>query len=167
MSEEILRKYLEIKSPDDLNEVLAPNSDYSLNLVDKKDFQLNKFFYKQIGKNYQWTDRLIWTNQNWISYTSKKNLSTFVLNNNENIVGYFELIFYKDTKEVEIAYFGILEEYFGKKLGGFLLSEAIKQSFLLDIKRIWVHTCSLDHQNALQNYLSRGMKIFKSEIIKI
>ena len=166
MSEEILRKYLEIKSPDDLNEVLAPNSDYSLNLVDKKDFQLNKFFYKQIGKNYQWTDRLIWTNQNWISYTSKKNLSTFVLNNNENIVGYFELIFYKDTKEVEIAYFGILEEYFGKKLGGFLLSEAIKQSFLLDIERIWVHTCSLDHKNALQNYLSRGMKIFKSEIIK-
>ena len=166
MSEEILRKYLEIKSPDDLNEVLAPNSDYSLNLVDKKDFQLNKFFYKQIGKNYQWTDRLIWTNQNWISYTSKKNLSTFVLNNNENIVGYFELIFYKDKKEVEIAYFGILEEYFGKKLGGFLLSEAIKQSFLLDIKRIWVHTCSLDHKNALQNYLSRGMKIFKSEIIK-
>jgi GNAT superfamily N-acetyltransferase len=166
VSEEILRKYLEIKSPDDLNEVLAPNSDYSLNLVDKKDFQLNKFFYKQIGKNYQWTDRLIWTNQNWISYTSKKNLSTFVLNNNENIVGYFELIFYKDKKEVEIAYFGILEEYIGKKLGGFLLSEAIKQSFLLDIKRIWVHTCSLDHQNALQNYLSRGMKIFKSEIIK-
>ena len=166
MSEEILRKYLEIKSPDDLNEVLAPNSDYSLNLVDKKDFQLNKFFYKQIGKNCQWTDRLIWTNQNWISYISKKNLSTFVLNNNENIVGYFELIFYKDKKEVEIAYFGILEEYFGKKLGGFLLSEAIKQSFLLDIKRIWVHTCSLDHQNALQNYLSRGMKIFKSEIIK-
>jgi ribosomal protein S18 acetylase RimI-like enzyme len=166
VSKEILRKYLEIKSPDDLNEVLAPNSDYSLNLVDKKDFQLNKFFYKQIGKNYQWTDRLIWTNQNWISYTSKKNLSTFVLNNNENIVGYFELIFYKDKKEVEIAYFGILEEYFGKKLGGFLLSEAIKQSFLLDVKRIWVHTCSLDHQNALQNYLSRGMKIFKSEIIK-
>ena len=117
-------------------------------------------------KNYQWNDRLIWTNQNWICYTSKKNLSTFVLNNNENIAGYFELIFYKDKKEVEIAYFGILEEYFGKKLGGFLLSEAIKQSFLLDIKRIWVHTCSLDHQNALQNYLSRGMKIFKSEIIK-
>ena len=166
MSKEILRKYLEIKSPDDLNEVLAPNSDYSLNLVDKKDFQLNKFFYKQIGKNYQWTDRLIWTNQNWICYTSKKNLSTFVLNNNENIAGYFELIFYKDKKEVEIAYFGILEEYFGKKLGGFLLSEAIKKSFLLDIERIWVHTCSLDHKNALQNYLSRGMKIFKSEIVK-
>ena len=165
MSEEILRKYLEIKSPDDLNEVLAPNSDYSLNLVDKKDFQLNKFFYKQIGKNCQWTDRLIWTNQNWISYISKKNLSTFVLNNNENIVGYFELIFYKDKKEVEIAYFGILEEYFGNRLGGFLLSEAIKKSFSIGAERVWVHTCSLDHKNALKNYLARGMSIFKTETL--
>jgi hypothetical protein len=31
--------------------------------------------------------------------------------------------------------------------------------------RVWVHTCSLDHKNALLNYLSRGMKIFKSETL--
>ncbi len=60
----------------------------------------------------------------------------------------------------------IFEEYFGKKLGGFLLSELIKKSFLLNVKRVWVHTCSLDHKYALKNYLSRGMKIFKSEIVK-
>ena len=72
----------------------------------------------------------------------------------------------KDKKEVEIAYFGILEEYFGKKIGGFLLSEAIKCSFSLLAERVWVHTCSLDHKHALQNYLSRGMKVFKSEILK-
>ena len=59
--------------------------------------------------------------------------------------------------------FGILEEYIGKQLGGYLLSEAIKISFNIGAKRIWVHTCSLDHKNALQNYLSRGMKVFKSE----
>ena len=72
----------------------------------------------------------------------------------------------KKKKEIEIAYFGILEDYFGKKLGGFLLSEAIKKSFLVGVKRVWVHTCSLDHQNALKNYLARGMTIFKSEVIK-
>ena len=60
----------------------------------------------------------------------------------------------------------ILEEYFGKKLGGFLLTEAIKKSFSLNAKRVWVHTCSLDHKNALKNYLSRGMTVFKSEILK-
>ena len=82
-------------------------------------------------------------------------------------MGYFELIFHEKKRETEIAYFGILEEYIGKKLGGYLLSEAIKISFNTGSKRIWVHTCSLDHKNALQNYLSRGMKIFKSEILNL
>ena len=65
-----------------------------------------------------------------------------------------------------MAYFGILEEYFGQKLGGYLLSEAIKKSFTFDTQRVWAHTCSLDHQNALKNYIARGMKIFKSETLK-
>ena len=81
------------------------------------------------------------------------------------MVGYFELIFHPENKEVEIAYFGILEEYYGKKLGGYLLSEAIKRAFIFDIKRVWVHTCSLDHKNAFLNYISRGMIIFKNETL--
>ena len=82
-------------------------------------------------------------------------------------MGYFELISHKDKKEVEIAYLGLLEEYYNKKLGSYLLSAAIRNSFSDKTKRVWVHTCSLDHQNALNNYLSRGMKIFKKETISI
>ena len=131
------------------------------------NFQLNKFLYKQIGKKYRWIDRLEWTDQKWIDYISNKNLLTFVLKNKEDVVGYFELIIHYDKNEIEIAYFGILEEYFGKKLGGYLLSEAIKKSFSIGlINRVWLHTCSLDHENALKNYLSRGMKIFKVESLK-
>ena len=166
MIEEISRKYLEIKSLSDLRESQKPSSNYIINLVEPKDFQLNKFLYKKVGKKYRWVERLIWTNQNWIEYVSNKNLSTYVLKDDDNLVGYFELIFCETKQEIEIAYFGILEDYFGKKLGGFLLSEAIKKSFLKGAKRIWVHTCSLDHKNALKNYLSRGMEIFKSEVFK-
>ncbi len=166
MIEEIFRKYLEIKSINDLNEVQMPSNNYSLNLVELKDFQLNKFFYKEIGKKCYWFDRLVWTDQNWIEYISNKNLITYILKNNDNLVGYSEIILNKEKQESEIAYFGILEEYFGKKLGGFFLSELIKKSFTLNTKRVWVHTCSLDHKNALKNYLARGMKVFKSEIQK-
>jgi GNAT superfamily N-acetyltransferase len=70
-------------------------------------------------------------------------------------------------KEVEIAYFGLLEEFQKKKLGSYLLSLAIQKSFKENINRVWVHTCSLDHKNALNNYIARGMKIFKTETIKI
>tara|TARA_B100001175_G_C19450254_1_gene610939 strand:+ start:216 stop:728 length:513 start_codon:yes stop_codon:yes gene_type:complete len=163
----VLRYYLEIKSLKDLNEVLRPSDDYNINFVDRKNFQLNKFLYKQIGKKYRWVDRLAWTEYNWISYTSNNNTFTYVLKKKEDLVGYFELLFHESKKEIEIVYFGLLEEYFGKKLGGYLLSEAIKKSFLFKIDRIWVHTCSLDHDYALKNYITRGMKIYKEENISV
>ena len=47
-----------------------------------------------------------------------------------------------------------------------MLSEAIKIAFEKKIKRIWVHTCSLDHKNAILNYQARGMNIFKTEELK-
>ncbi len=165
MKEKIYRSYLEIKSLHELKEVQKPSENYSVVLADSKDFQLNKFFYKNIGKNCQWIDRLVWTDLNWIEYISNEHLFTHILKDKSEIAGYFELLFNKQSKEAEITYFGILEEYYGKKLGGYLLSEAIKRSFNLGCERVWVHTCSLDHKNALKNYLARGMKNFKSEIL--
>ena len=166
MIENISRNYLEIRSLKRLNEVEKPEGNYLIYLVDPNDFQLNKFLYKQIGKKYFWKDRLEWSNKKWIDYVSDKKISTYVLKNNNDIVGYFELIYHKNESETEIAYFGILENYFGKKLGGYLLSQAIIKAFELVINRVWLHTCSLDHKNALKNYLSRGMDIFKSETLK-
>ena len=167
MIEEVKRNYLEISSLNDLNEGNKPSEDYFLNLINPINFQLNKFFYKSIGKKHKWVDRLIWNEQKWIDYVSSEKVKTYVLKNKDDLVGFFELIFHFEKKEVEIAYFGILEEYQNKKLGSFLLSEAIKKSFDQKINRVWLHTCSLDHKNALNNYIARGMKIFKSEIVKI
>ena len=167
MTQEVQRNYLEIKSIQDLNEVIKPNEDYSLDLLEPINFQLNKFFYKNIGKKHQWIDRLIWTEAQWINYVSNKNVKTYVFKFKNDLAGFFELIFHGEKKEVEIAYFGLLEEFQNKKLGSYLLYQAIQKSFNVGIDRVWVHTCSLDHKNALHNYIARGMKIFKTEIIKI
>ena len=165
MTGEVKRNYLEINSLQDLNEGNKPIGKYSLTLINPTNFQLNKFFYKNIGKNHNWVDRLTWPEQKWINYVSSENISSYVFKYNENLVGFFELIFHLDKNETEIAYFGILKEYQNKKLGSYLLSEAIKKSFKNNINRVWVHTCSLDHKNALNNYISRGMKVFKTEIL--
>ena len=77
------------------------------------------------------------------------------------------MISHFEKKEVEIAYFGLLEEFQNKKLGSYLLSQAIQKSFKESIGRVWVHTCSLDHKNALNNYIARGMTIFKTETIRV
>ena len=167
MKDEVKRNYLEINSLQNLKEVSRPVDDFLLVLLEPINFQLNKFFYKNIGKKHKWVDRLIWSEQQWIDYVSNEKVRTYVLKNRDDLVGYFELIFHPADKEIEIAYFGILEEYQNKKLGSFLLSQAIKKSFNANINRVWLHTCSLDHKNALNNYIGRGMKIFKSEIVKI
>ena len=167
MNKKIQRNYLEINSLTDLKDSKNSPEGYVVQLVQPSDFQLNKFFYKNIGKKHHWVDRLAWTEKQWTEYISNKKIKTYVLKKNEDLAGYFELIIHDDKKEVEIAYFGLLEEYQNKKLGTFLLSSAIKNSFFNKPNRVWVHTCSLDHKNALKNYISRGMKIFKKETITI
>ena len=167
MNKKIERNYLEINSLRDLNDSIINHEGYFIKLVEPVDFQLNKFFYKNVGKKHRWVDRLIWTEKQWVDYTSNQKVKTYILKKGEDLAGYFELIIHKEKNEVEIAYLGLLEEYQNKKLGSFLLSSAIKNAFLNNPQRVWVHTCSLDHKNALTNYVARGMKIFKKEIVSI
>ncbi len=163
MKNQVKRNYLEIKSVKDLVEVKKPLNSLYIEKVQPLNFQLNKFFYKEIGKKHNWIDRLSWSHENWNKYLTTPGVFTYILKNNKDLVGFFEQNIIVPKKECEIAYFGILEEYIGKKIGAYLLSEAIKKSFESGSKRVWVHTCSLDHKHALDNYLSRGMKVFKSE----
>ena len=167
MSKKVDRNYLEIQSINDLIGSENPSNEFIIELVNPPDFQLNKFFYKNVGKKHHWVDRLVWTDKQWTDYIDNKKVKTFVLKKMNDLVGYYELILHLDQNETEIAYFGILEEYQNQKLGSFLLTSAIKNSFSFNPNRVWVHTCSLDHKNALKNYISRGMKIFKKETIKI
>ena len=164
---DVERKYLEIKDLKNLAEVEKPNINCTISLVHPPDFQLNKFFYKQIGKDHNWNDRLLWNDRNWINYINNIKVKTYILKEKNELVGFFEQITDTKNNEIEIAYFGILKDFYGKKYGGYLLSEAIKLSLNKIIKRVWVHTCSLDHKNALNNYIARGMCIFKKEKIRV
>ncbi len=100
MIEKIDRYYLEILSSDYLKAKSKPTEDLVIELIDPISFELNKFFYKQIGKKYQWIDRLVWENKDWINYTSNNNLKTYVLKKKDDLVGYFELIFNSKKKRV-------------------------------------------------------------------
>ena len=139
MTQEVQRNYLEINSIEDLNKVTDPQEEYSLNLLEPQNFQLNKFFYKNIGKKHKWIDRLVWTENQWIDYVSSEKVKTYVLKYKEDLAGFFELIFHSEKNEIEIAYFGILEEFQNKKLGSYLLSQAIQKSFQRDINLSLIH----------------------------
>ena len=145
-------------------DIILPK-DYSIKLETKKDFKLNKFFYKQIGSDHYWRDRLVWNDEEWISYVTNLNFETWVMKKGKDLVGFYEQEFHPSLNEVELINMGILKEYRGEKLGSTILKHSIKNAFKFKPNRVWVHTCSLDHEFALQNYKAKGFKIFKEEEI--
>ena len=161
---EITRNFLHILSLKDLKFTKINLTDFFLKK--ETDFALNlpRFLYKEIGKNYYWRDRLAWSDKDWLSLISQNNYQLYVLYNQSNLAGYYEILVDNDLN-FEIAYLGIFKEFFGKKIGAYLLSHAIENCFMQGAKKVWVHTCTLDHPNALKNYLARGMTIFKTEKI--
>ncbi len=161
----VQRYFLETKSKLDLHPAECGIFNLKIEEKGKEDPSFCKFLYKKIGENFQWKDRLIWTDSDWSTYLSNQNLRFFTAYVGDDIAGYYEYIHHPEKKEVELAYFGIFEKYFGKKLGGYLLTHALKNAWSHEPERIWVHTCNLDHPNALKNYIARGMNIFKKEVI--
>ena len=109
MKETIERNYLEIKSINALVDSSPPSQECSINIVEPDDFQINKFFYKNVGKKHRWIDRLIWSEENWIKYSSDPKVETYVLKVRDDLAGYFELIFHLDIQNIvlELTNFNI------------------------------------------------------------
>jgi ribosomal protein S18 acetylase RimI-like enzyme len=161
----INRYYLEIHNKKSLIKSNCTEKNLKVILVKKLKIDFIKFLYKEIGKDFFWRDRLKWSDQNWFDYIKNDNFKLYTLKQNNKLVGYYELLYNPETNFMEIAYFGIFKEFYGKGIGGYLLTDAILNSFKEKINKVWVHTCTLDHPNALKNYLARGMTIFKTEKI--
>ena len=111
MTEEVKRNYLEINSLQDLIEGNKPSEDYSLSLINPINFQLNKFFYKNIGKKHKWVDRLTWSEEKWINYVSSKNVKSYALKQKDDLVGFFELIFHQNILQSKVFCVSMRQDY--------------------------------------------------------
>jgi GNAT superfamily N-acetyltransferase len=155
--------YLEMTAPGDLCPSRSARSDVLVARVQKPMPELNRFFYTAVGGGWYWTDRLPWNEQQWLDYLKRPELETWVLSVTGVPAGYFELEM-QAGGNVEIAYFGLLPPFIGQGLGGHLLTAAVERAWAMGAKRVWLHTCSLDHPNALKHYGARGFRIYNKEV---
>jgi GNAT superfamily N-acetyltransferase len=124
--------------------------------------ELNRFFYTAVGARWTWYTRLPWSRAQWLAYLDRPELETWVAYVSGTPAGYFELE-RQAGDSVEIAYFGLLPSFIGKGIGGRLLTVAVERAWAMGAKRVWLHTCDLDHPRALANYQARGFTVFKVE----
>jgi GNAT superfamily N-acetyltransferase len=154
--------YLEMLDPQALRPKQIPDG-LEVSMVRPPSPALNRWFYETVGKDWKWTDRLVWTEDDWNRYVHRPTLQTWVGKYRGQTAGYFELECQPEGN-VEIAYFGLLPEFVGRGLGAPLLTAAVQRAWQLpDVRRVWVHTCTNDHPAALSNYECRGFRIYKKE----
>jgi GNAT superfamily N-acetyltransferase len=173
-SDSVTTYYLEMHAADALISSPVPD-DLVLRQVEKPQFQLNRFLYQLVGGQWQWHDKLSWTDQQWKALVSSVDHQTWVAYQQGAIAGYFELQRAVDAitgnTDIEILYFGLAPGFIGQGLGGALLTLAIEHAWCwADTEhglpnRVWVHTCSLDHPAALKNYQQRGFQVYKTEVV--
>lgn len=123
---------------------------------------LNRFFYREVGANWKWTDRLPWAEEEWQTYAEGSGLETWVGYLRGTPAGYFELA-RRHGGQVEIAMFGVLPPFIGRGIGGAMLAAAIRRAWEEGAQRVWLHTETSDHPHALGNYKARGMQVYREE----
>ena len=166
MTDNVTTYYLEMNSPDELRQAKGnvghSEEDFCIYEAKVKQYEVNRFLYQFIGGAWDWKDKLNWNDDTWQEFAEAPNLRTWVAYVDASIAGYYEL--HRVDNDVEILYFGLAPRFIGQGLGGSMLTHAVTSAWNWgDVKRVWVHTCTLDHPSALENYKARGFKIYKEE----
>jgi len=155
--------YLEMLSASDLRPKYSEDPAFRIAEALIKQWQVNKFLYSFIGGPWAWWEKASWSDEQWRVYAEDGRLRTWLATFDGSPAGYFELR-WDEAGAVEINYLGLAQAFLGRGLGGPLLTAALKAAWAAKPKRVWVHTCTLDHARALPNYLARGMKIYRTEL---
>ena len=153
--------FLEMSDASQLNRKPCP-AGLSVVEAEEKEFRFNRYLYQLVGAPWQWTDKLKQSDAEWQAYAESETLRTWVAYYRGSIAGYFELE--KQQDAVQIAYFGLAPRFIGRGFGGHLLTRALEEAWdWSPCQRVWVHTCTDDHEGALGNYRARGMTIYHTE----
>jgi len=157
--------YLEMHSAAELQPKRCPDPAFQVEEARIKQWQVNRFLYAFVGGPWAWWEKLIWSEEQWRAYAEDDRLRTWIATYDGSPAGYFELR-WDDEGGVEISYFGLAPAFLGRGLGGPLLTAALEAAWASQPKRVWVHTCTLDHPAALASYQARGMKRYRTELEK-
>jgi GNAT superfamily N-acetyltransferase len=140
----------------------APPDGVRLERVESCPPAFYRFLYGEVGRAWQWVDRLGWPDERLAAHLADPRVRLYVATSGGAPAGWFELVAHDDGS-TEIAYFGLFPHALGRGLGRWLLAAALAEAWGGGPRRVWLHTCTLDHPAALPNYLRRGFTVTRVE----
>lgn len=159
--------YLELADPGALVAASAV-AGLGLRLVDRGS-PLVRTVQAQVGADYGWgaSSR---TERKWREYLAAHPAEQYWMVTFEEEIAGVAYLEPQPGGAVELSAFGLLPEYLGRGLGAYALTLALQQAWATEplgaqkVQRVWLHTCSLDHPNALANYRKRGLRPYRVEV---
>ncbi|WP_186419607.1 GNAT family N-acetyltransferase [Bosea sp. CS1GBMeth4] len=116
--------------------------------------------YRLLGERWMWFSRLVKPVEELQAILSDPAVEFFAVRFAERDIGLLELDF-RQAGECELVFFGLEESVVGKGAGRWLMNRALERAWARPIGRFWVHTCTLDHQGAVEFYQRSGFTAFK------
>lgn len=153
--------YFQMHRPEDLKPALRPDG-MDIELVEQPSTSpAIRTTTLRIGEPYDWPSQH-WDEAAWRNYLARPNLRHWTGEWDGAIMGLVSLGFAVDG-DVEVDTFGLVPEYVGRGLGGYFLTRAVELVWRLAprTRRVWLHTSSHDHPNALANYRARGFTFYR------
>lgn len=154
--------YLEITDPRLFRPAyIPPQPDVVIMQAKQPDVEFYRFLYRSVGYHLRWRDRLIMPDDELNAILTSPDTWIDVLYVRGIPAGYCEL--FRQGKDTEIAFFGLRPGYQGRGFGKHLLSLGIERAWTWGSHRVWVHTCNMDGEHAMENYIKRGFSIYRVE----
>ena len=147
-----------LREPSHLEPIALPE-DARIDRVSCPTVAFYRFLYAEVGGPWLWYERRRWSDAEIARTVQDPAVEIWVLFIGGQPAGYAELD-RRISNEIELAYFGLMPDFIGRRLGPCLLRFAIRQAWAASPKRLWVHTCSLDHPAALGLYEREGFVRF-------
>jgi len=129
----------------------------------ERDATSCKRLWSAVGDGF-WTERSRWGDARWRKHLRQPTVSFWIARVSAQEAGCFELT--KMISGVRVEGFGLLPPYRGRGLGRDLLTAATLQAFATGARKVWLHTATDDHPNALRNYLAGGYRIIRERELK-
>jgi len=153
---EVTVTYLERAAGLPVPDVAPPSADLQIIHARRPTVAFYRFLYNTVGEPWLWMDRRKMSDAELGKAVQDLGVEVHVLYAGGVPAGYIELDL-RDPEATEIAYFGIMPEFIGRKLGPYLLAWALREN-----PRMTVNTCTFDHPKALGLYLQFGFQILRT-----
>ena len=139
-----------------------PRGRCALLRCEKPPAHFYRYLYDTIGADYYWVDRKKLSPEALEKVIHDPLNKLFVLYVEGNPAGMAELDLRK-AGTANIAYFGLMPEAIGKRIGYFFLYHTCMNSWAQPIQRLTINTCTLDHPRALPLYQRLGFNAYNRE----